>query len=267
MPSVNCTYHPQNILHCRKLLAPTAHCTALNDAAHPRGRARGLQGHEVSPGHERHTAHLMSCIFPTPGKRHLHCLEINLMTESHMFNNYTFIMTIKVDFTLQKPNNNNKSSRIEARKCLQNWKWCSSLLKKEKLPGPRFLWELPHYPLDVTLQQQQELFPLDSRGISQGFRNEAGSTTVRSLYRNSDHKAEVLVPLVLTQHGTLVRTGVWRHSDPEPGGRCTKRTRGGKAADEHTAKLTSLPLDEGGKTLSPRTTPKDSTLHTGPIFI
>lgn len=120
MPSVNCTYHPQNILHCRKLLAPTAHCTALNDAAHPRGRARGLQGHEVSPGHERHTAHLMSCIFPTPGKRHLHCLEINLMTESHMFNNYTFIMTIKVDFTLQKPNNNNKSSRIEARKCLQN---------------------------------------------------------------------------------------------------------------------------------------------------
>lgn len=78
--------------------------------------------------------------------------------------------------------------------------------------------------------------------------HEAGSTTVRSLYRNSDHKAEVLVPLVLTQHGTLARTGVWRHSDPEPGGRCTKRTRGGKAADEHTAKLTSLPLDKGGKT-------------------
>lgn len=84
-----------------KLLNPTVLYIHFKDAADQGQQRRRTERLLKHPRPRKDRPHIfMSCIFPTAGKYCLHFLEINLVTESHRFNNYTFTMTTKVDFTL-----------------------------------------------------------------------------------------------------------------------------------------------------------------------
>lgn len=87
-----------------------------------------------------------------------------------MFNNYSFMMTTIVDFTLQKQNNN-KSPRTEVGNACKAENGVHLRLQEKKLPGPKRLIPVGIFTLSTSwrLNQQQELFTFNSIGVSKGF--------------------------------------------------------------------------------------------------
>ena len=106
----------------------------------------------------------------SPHLKNIAYISWKLVIKSHMFNNYSFMMTTKVDLTLQKQNNK-KSPRREAGNACKAENGVHLLLQKKKLPGPKQLIPVAIFTLSTSwrLNQQQQLFTFNSSRVSKGF--------------------------------------------------------------------------------------------------